>query len=152
MVNNSLDSGWVPAIGRILLSAIFIMSGVNKIMNWDATAEQMAAEGMMWVQPLLIGAIVIELAGGLSVLFGCWARVGAALLIVFLVPTTLIFHDFWTCQGQQQQTQMIHFMKNVSIMGGLFLVLGWGAGTVCVDAKRALPGNGNSVDRTDSGI
>ncbi len=152
MVNNTLGFSWAPAIGRILLSAIFIMSGANKIMNWDATAEQMAAEGMMWVPPLLIGAIVIELAGGLSVLLGCWARGGAALLILFLIPTTLIFHDFWSYQGQQQQSQMIHFMKNISIMGGLFLVLGFGAGTLCVDAKRSLPGTGKSVDGADQSL
>lgn len=123
-------------LGRVLLSAIFVMSGVHKVMAWSGTAESMRGEGMVMVPLLLAGAIVFEIGGGLSVLLGCWARWGAAALVVFLIPTTLIFHDFWTYEGAEQQAQMIHFMKNLAIMGGLLVVLGFGAGPVSVDQWR----------------
>ena len=126
-----------PVIGRILLSMIFVMSAVNKVLNWDKTIEKMTSEGMEFVPVLLLGAIAFEFFGGLSVALGCWARLGACMLIVFLIPTTLIFHDFWTYEGQQQQMQMINFMKNLAILGGLFLVLGRGAGSLSVDARSS---------------
>jgi len=122
-------------VGRVLLSAIFLMSGLHKITAWSQTASGMKAEGMVAVPVFLAGAIVLELAGGLSVLLGFKARFGALLLIVFLIPTTLIFHDFWQYSGDQMQNQMQHFMKNLAILGGLFIVLALGAGGVSVDAK-----------------
>lgn len=115
-------------IGRILLSAIFVMSGVDKIMHWDQTAQGMQDEGMVWVPFFLGASIVFELGGGLSVLLGLYARVGALALIVFLIPVTAIFHDFWQLTGQEQQMQMIHFSKNLAILGGLLVLLACGAG------------------------
>lgn len=129
-----------PLVGRILLSLIFLMSGIHKMTAWSDTAEQMAGEGMPTVPLFLFGAIVFEVGGGLSILLGCRARLGAALLIVFLIPTTLIFHDFWTYEGQQQQMQMINFMKNLAIMGGLFVVLGFGAGPMSLDSRGSKGG------------
>ncbi|RMF14513.1 MAG: DoxX family protein [Candidatus Dadabacteria bacterium] len=123
--------------GRILLALIFVMSGLSKIPGWDQTAAYMASEGMPMVPLFLAGAIVFEVLGGLSVMAGFYARVGAAALIIFLIPATLIFHDFWTLNDpQQQQIQMIMFMKNLSIMGGLFLVLARGAGPLSIDERQ----------------
>ncbi|MEQ8787095.1 MAG: DoxX family protein [Pirellulaceae bacterium] len=123
--------------GRVFLSAIFLMSGVHKITAWSATAESMRGEGMpeQAVPLLLAGAIVFELGGGLSVLLGLKARLGALALIVFLIPTTVIFHDFWTYgEASAMQNQMQHFMKNLAILGGLFFVLGSGPGCCSVDS------------------
>ena len=122
-------------IGRLLLSAIFIMSGIHKIMAWSETADSMTREGMVAVPLFLLGALAFEICGGLSVLLGYWTRCGALLLIVFLVPTTVIFHDFWAYKGAEQQMQMIHFMKNLSILGGLFFVLTSGPGPVSIDGR-----------------
>jgi putative oxidoreductase len=97
----------------------------------------MQKEGMEWVPLFLTGAIVFELGGGLSLLLGLRARLGAQALIVFLIPTTLIFHDFWTyTDAREMQNQMQHFMKNLAILGGLFFVLGTGAGCCSVDRWR----------------
>lgn len=126
---------WAPLVGRVCLSAIFLLSGINKIGNWDQTAGYMASKGMPLVPLFLAGAIVFEVAGGLSVLLGYKARVGAALLIVFLIPATLIFHNFWALEGQEQQLQMIMFLKNVAILGGLLLVVGFGAGPMSLDSR-----------------
>jgi len=110
-------------LGRILLSIIFLASGVQKIVNWNATEEKMADEGIVIVPVLLGVAVLFEIAGGLSILLGYRMRVGAILLVLFLIPATLIFHDFWMLEGQERQTQMIHFMKNLTIMGGLLYVI-----------------------------
>ena len=85
----------------------------------------------------LLGAIVFEVGGGLSVILGYRARWGALALIVFTVPATLIFHNFWALEGMDQQINMIMFMKNLSMIGGLSLVAAYGAGPVSLDARKA---------------
>jgi putative oxidoreductase len=128
---------WLTApLGRLLLSAIFLMSGADKIFQWSRTAEQMSSEGMVLVPVFLLLAVVFELAGGLSILLGIKARVGAFALIVFLVPVTLIFHDFWQYEGEAQMRQMIQFVKNLAILGGLCVVLTHGAGPVSYDQLK----------------
>ncbi|MEX2015918.1 MAG: DoxX family protein [Candidatus Hydrogenedentales bacterium] len=117
----------IMADGRVLLALVFLASGFMKIVQFNTTADQMYAEGMEYVTILLIGAIIFELVGGILVLIGWHPRIGALLLILFLIPTTLIFHDFWMTQqhtdAAAQQNQMAHFMKNVAIMGGLLAVM-----------------------------
>jgi len=122
---------YVPLLGRTLLGLIFVMSGLTKITGFEATQQQMAAQGMPLTAVLLVGAIVVEVLGGLSVILGLWARGGAAALILFLIPATLIFHtDFG------QQTQVIMFLKNLSIMGGLLLVMAFGSGPYRIRSLR----------------
>ena len=129
---------FTPLVGRVLLSLIFILSGVGKIFDWGGTAGYMSAYGMPMVPLFLIGAIVFELAGGLSVLLGYKAKWGSLLLIVFLIPTTFTFHAFWgITDPMMQKIQMILFLKNFSIMGGLFLVYSFGSGPFSVDKKEA---------------
>jgi putative oxidoreductase len=108
--------------GRIFLSLIFLFSAFGKITDWSTFAHHMEEKGMVMVPLFLAGAIVFEVVGGLSVLLGFYGRVGATLLIIFLIPTTLIFHNFWAADAAQQMNQMQHFLKNVAIMGGLFVV------------------------------
>lgn len=134
-MSTALQSVTAP-LGRLLLSLIFLMSGANKIYNWSQTVDQMEGEGMVAVGFFLVMAIILELGGSLSVLFGMKARLGAAALIVFLVPVTLIFHDFWQYKDEVRMEQMIHLMKNLAIMGGLLVVLTHGAGPVSFDARR----------------
>jgi putative oxidoreductase len=114
---------YVPLLGRILLGLIFVMSGITKVTGFEGTQQYMASQGMPATAVLLVGAIVVEILGGLSVILGLWARAGAAALVLFLIPATLIFHtDF------SQQTQVIMFLKNLSIMGGLLLLIAQGPG------------------------
>lgn len=126
-------------IGRILLSLIFVMSSANKIMNFTATAEEMTSEGVPASSFVLIIAIAMELAGGLMVLLGWKGRVGATVLLLFLIPVTFVYHDFWTYEGQERQMQMINFMKNLSIMGGLTFLLGMGSGPASLDHRVPVP-------------
>jgi putative oxidoreductase len=117
-----MNARYLVMLGRVLLSVIFLLSGLGKIFDWDVNAKLMASQGMPLIPLLLAGAIIIELAGGLSVLLGWKARWGALLLFLYLIPTTLIFHDFWAFSGAEMQTQLVNFLKNLSIMGGLLLV------------------------------
>lgn len=121
--------------GRLLLSLIFLLSGAMKIFNWSKTAQHMTEQGMPAADVLLFLAIVLELGGGLSILLGCKARLGALALVVFLIPATLIFHDFWTFEGEAVQMQMQHFMKNLAILGGLLTLAAAGPGPISFDAR-----------------
>ena len=120
---------YLPVLGRILLGLIFVMSGVNKITGFEGTQQYMASYGMPMTSVLLVGAIAVEVLGGLSVILGAFPRIGAAALVVFLIPATLIFYtDF------SSQTQVIMFLKNLSIMGGLLLVFAHGSGPLSLYA------------------
>jgi putative oxidoreductase len=126
-----IDYRYAPLIGRLLLATIFLMSGMNKIMNADGTQQYMMAMGMTWATTLFyLGAIALELGGGLSVLLGYWTRLGAWALILFMIPTTLIFHTNFG-----DQNQMIHFLKNLAMIGGLLYVATFGPGPISLDAR-----------------
>jgi len=122
-------------IGRILLALIFVVSGVGKITGYAGTAAVMAAKGLPMVDVLLPLTIAVELGGGLLLALGWKARWAAAALLLFLIPTTLIFHQFWGIEPKLAQMQKIHFLKNVAIMGGMLMVLAIGAGRWSVDGK-----------------
>ena len=125
---------YLPLIGRILIALIFLLSAFGKITDFSGTQQYMASAGMPATGLLLVAAIAFELFGALSVLLGFRARWGAIALIVFLIPATLIFHtDF------ADQNQMIHFMKNLSIMGGLLFVVAHGSGAFSLDRRLGFP-------------
>jgi putative oxidoreductase len=128
---------YAPLVGRILLSLIFIISGAGKIFGFSGTAAFMAAQGLPLASLLLAATIALEIVGGLSLLLGFRARALALLLFLFLIPTTIIFHNFWAASGEAAQMQMGHFLKNLGIMGGLLYVVAYGAGPLSVDNARA---------------
>lgn len=121
-------------IGRLCIAAIFILSGVGKFFNWDQTAAYMASKGLTMVPLFLIGAALVEIIGGLTLVFGYKTRWGATLLLLYLIPTTVIFHDFWNQSGAEYMTQQIEFLKNLAIFGGLLYVISVGSGGCAVDA------------------
>jgi putative oxidoreductase len=125
--------GAFPA--RLLISQIFIFSGFAKIMDPQGTMAQMEGRGMVWIPFFLVAAILFELAGGLSVLLGYKARLGALALFLFLIPVTLTFHNFWTYPEDEQKQQMIMFMHNLTLMGGLLLLMCYGPGALSLDRR-----------------
>ena len=121
--------GFGILIGRILVVLIFLKSGAGKIDNFGGTAQYMASHGIApYTNFFLVGAIFCELAGSITLILGYYARFGAVLLLIFLIPTTLIFHSNFG-----DQIQMIMFMKNVSMFGGLLVLLAVGAGRFSLD-------------------
>lgn len=123
-------------VGRILLCAIFFMAAVaDKIPNYGEVVGRMKEQGVPWPGIALIGAIVFLLLGSVSVILGLKARIGALLLLVFLVLATYYFHDFWTIEAEKEKmNQMAHFMKNTALVGAMLLIMGAGAGPWSVDA------------------
>jgi putative oxidoreductase len=115
----SINNLWASRLGRLGLGAIFLASGSGKLADLSGTAAYMHSAHMVAVPFFLAAAIAMELLGGLSIITGFMARWGALVLIVFLVPATLIFHNFWAFQGMERQMQTIQFLKNLSICGGL---------------------------------
>lgn len=121
-------------IARLCLAGIFIFAGAGKLIFFDQTATYMASKGFTAIPLFLVGAALLELIGGLSLILGYKAKFGAALLLLFLIPTTFIFHDFWNATGADQAIQQIMFLKNLAIFGGLLYVFCDGPGSFAVDA------------------
>lgn len=107
------------------------MAGINKVGNPSGTQAYMASYGMPLTGLFLIGAIAIEILGSLSLIVGYYAKVGAWALIIFMIPTTLIFHTNFA-----DQNQVIHFMKNIAMTGGLLYIATYGADAFSIDARR----------------
>lgn len=125
-----------PLVGRVLLASIFVVSGYGKIGGFAGTSAYMTSKGLPFVSALLVLTIVIELGAGLMVMLGIKARWAATALVLYLIPVTVIFHDFWAVDAASAQMQQIMFMKNLAIMGGLLLVVAFGAGPYSVMRKR----------------
>ena len=121
---------YIPLISRILISIIFLMAGFGKIMDPQGTMGYMTAMGMPFTGFFLLGAILMEVGGGLSVLAGYKTKWGAWALVLFLIPTTLIFHH-----NVGDKMQMIMFLKNLAIMGGLLQLALHGAGACSLDNR-----------------
>jgi len=129
--------GLLAVLGRLMIATIFIMSAVgNKIPKFDAVAQYMAAEGVPQPKILLAGAIAFLLFVGLSIVFGYKARIGALLLLIFLAAATYYFHDFWKAPAEKQQSEMIQFMKNLSLMGTMVFLIANGAGPWSLDSRK----------------
>jgi putative oxidoreductase len=126
--------------GRILISVMFLISGFFKVGGYAqivgyATAVHLPAPGVA-----IALAAAVELACGLAILAGFKTRFAAWLLFLYLIPVTYFFHNFWAVQGQEQQTQMVNFLKNVAIMGGLLVLSVNGAGAYSADRALAKKG------------
>ena len=127
---------YAPLAGRVLMAAIFVLSGWGKITGFAGTAAYMAGKGMPFPELLLPGAIAVELVGGVLLILGWHTRWVALAIFLFLIPTTLVFHNFWAVDAAQVETQTIQFMKNLAIMGGMLYVMAFGAGPLSLDNRR----------------
>jgi putative oxidoreductase len=128
--------GPLTVLSRLLLSTIFFMAAVgNKIPHFSDVAKVMESMGVPAPQLMLVGAIVFLIVGSLSVIVGYKARFGAVLLLTFLVLASYYFHPFWKLEGQAQQDQMIHFMKNLSMMGAMLFIVANGSGPMSLDSR-----------------
>lgn len=126
--------GALVPIGRVLLATIFVISGFGHF-SGEAVAYAEAKNVPLASLAVPVSG-VLALLGGLSVAFGLKARYGAALLVLFLVPVTLMMHNFWAIEdAAAAQMERVNFLKNLGLLGGALLVLHWGAGPVSVDAQ-----------------
>ena len=104
-------------VGRVFISLVFLLSGINKIGNYEGSIGWMESFGMPGI--FLIPAIILEISAPILIIIGYKVKIAAALLSVFCIATALIFHtDF------SNQMQFVSFMKNIALAGGfLFLVI-----------------------------
>ena len=117
--------------GRVMLSALFLLSGLGKVSAPAATIGYISSVGLPFATLGFGTAVAVEIAGGLALVLGYRARLAAALMAVFTVAAALGFHhDF------ADPNQLVHFMKNVAITGGLLQIVAFGAGHFSIDSRR----------------
>jgi putative oxidoreductase len=110
-------------IGRAFIGALFLISGIYKILGFAGMAGYMASAGLPMVNVLLAVTIAIEVGAGLSLVTGYKSFYGAIILAIFLVPTTAIFHAFWAADAAHFSGQLTNFLKNLAIFGGVLMVI-----------------------------
>ncbi len=133
-----IDSYKTPlvVVGRVLLALMFIMAGFSKLGNIEGTAGYIASGGLPMASALAVIVGLLELVGGIAIAIGFQARWAALALGLFTVVASLLFHKFWAVPADQAMVQQLMFMKNMSVVGGLFIVAALGAGPASVDARR----------------
>jgi putative oxidoreductase len=128
------------AVGRILLAVLFVMSGLEKVMDLGATAAAIGGKGLPFPQVLAVLTIVAELGGGLLIIVGWQTRLVALVLAIFCALAAYFFHDFWHYPpGAEHTNNMIHFMKNISIIGGFLVLCAVGGGRYSLDGPCIRP-------------
>jgi putative oxidoreductase len=132
------DLRYVALAARQLFSVIFIIASAGHFT--DATIASAAGQGVPMAGVLVPVSGLIALAGGLSVLFGYQAKIGAWLLVLFLVPVTLVMHPFWAVSDAAMfSVQLALFTRNVLMLAAALLVARAGAGSLSLDALLAEP-------------
>ena len=125
------NSSTTILLGRILLAAIFLLSGFGKLTAIAGTAGYFGAMGLPVPTVTAIVVGLIELLGGIAILVGFQTRITAWVLAIFTIATALVAHTGWA-----DQNQMIHFLKNVAITGGFLVLASSGPGAYSIDARR----------------
>jgi len=130
----SASSGLITFLGRLFFVLVFLMSGPRHFMS--QTIAYAASQGVPMASIAVPFSGLLACLGGLSVLVGYRAKIGAWLIVLFLVCITPMMHKFWAISDpMMQQIQMIMFMKNLSMLGGALLITQFGAGPWSLDAR-----------------
>ncbi|MES2053011.1 MAG: DoxX family protein [Pseudomonadota bacterium] len=115
-------------LARVLLMALFLVSGWKKLTNFSGTTAYMASTGAPMPRLSTVVAIAMEFFAGIALILGVWTRPLALLYAAFTLATALMGHHFWTMSGAEREANKVNFLKNLSIMGGLILLAVTGAG------------------------
>jgi putative oxidoreductase len=128
--------------GRILFAVLFVVSGASKLLDLSATAQMMdkvvlpaivapytaqleTIVGMPMAQILAIASGALEVICGVMIALNFGARFFAVILILFVAAATYYYHDFWNQTGPDARNSLIHALKNLSLIGALFMIVGW---------------------------
>jgi putative oxidoreductase len=123
---------YLPFVGRLMIGLPFAMSGLGKLGAYGATTGMIGAAGLPFPPLAFAVAVAVELGGGLLLIAGYQTRLIATVLAVFALATAVSFHSNFA-----DQNQMIHFLKNVMMAGGLLQIAAFGGGAVSLDDRRA---------------
>lgn len=114
---------YLVLLGRILFSALFLMSGMGHLTQSESMGEYAGSKGVPAPRLMVILTGIVIILGGLSILLGVYVNIGALLLVLFLIPAAFYMHDFWNIEDpQESQNQQVHFMKNLSMTGAALLI------------------------------
>ncbi len=128
---------YILLLGRILYSLIFILSGASHFLPSTIEFAEKSGVPMTEIMVPLSGAIAI--LGGISILIGYRAKVGAWLLVIFLVPITALMHQFWNVSNSEiAMLQFTMFMKNLSMLGAALIIAYFGSGPLSVTKGKGL--------------
>ena len=133
-MNTTMTDG-LALVGRVLLAWLFLVSGVDKMGAFAGTAGYIASTGLPMPEVLAAATIALEIGGGLLLAIGFKARWAAAAFAAFTLVATLLFHNYWAAPEAQQFMQRLMFLKNLSIVGGLLMVVAFGPGRWSVDKR-----------------
>jgi len=131
---------YLPFAGRLMIGLPFVMSGLSKLGAYTATTGMISAVGLPFPPLAFAVAVAVELGGGLLLIGGYYSRYVAAALALFSLATAISFHNNFA-----DQNEMIHFLKNVMITGGLLQIVAFGAGALSIDNRRKSDGLGSSA-------
>jgi len=134
---STTNASYVAALGRLLIALLFLFAGVGKIFAPAATQGYIASVGLPAPLIAYLIAVVVEVGGGALLLIGWQTRPVAAVLAIFTLATALGFHHNFG-----DQNQLVHFLKNVAIIGGLLQVVAFGAGAFSLDGRRGSAASG----------
>ena len=129
----------LAASGRVLLGLYFFLAGgLNKVFNFQLTADYMASHDMIMITFLLTLTMLIQLIAGATLIIGYQTKISAFLLAGLTLVISLVVHDFWTMPAGELQTghETQNFVKNMGIMAGLLVCAGLGGGQWSLDSKR----------------
>jgi putative oxidoreductase len=126
---------YVVLLGRIMYAAIFLMAAPGHFTA--GTIAYSASKGVPLAALFVPLSGVIALLGGLSILLGYKAKIGGWLIVIFLVPVTMMMHNFWAeTDPMMAMTQQIMFLKNVSMVGAALMIAGIGSGPLSLDNRN----------------
>jgi putative oxidoreductase len=132
----SNTSGMVALVGRVLLAAMFVLAGIDKITGFEGTAGYIASVGLPFAELLTVVTIAVEIGAGLALIVGFQARVAALLLAGFTLAASVLFHNFWAMPAEQAYVQQLMFMKNLSVAGGLLMIVALGGGALGISKGK----------------
>jgi putative oxidoreductase len=135
MSNSS--SSVVPLLGRILISPVFILAGITKVMAFSMMTAYAESAHLPLPKFAIACAAAIEILGGLAILTGFHTKLAAWIVFLFLIPTTILFHLVPAIQNVDRIGNGTHVEKNLAIMGGLLILATFGAGAYSIDSSRA---------------
>ena len=122
---------YIALAARVCLSLVFFKAGISHLTGFSGFVELISGQGLPLATVLAAGTVFFQLLGAISLLIGYKTKIGSTLLIIFLIPASLLFHN-----PIADPSQINDFLKNVGLIGGLLMTIYAGAGALSVDGKN----------------
>jgi putative oxidoreductase len=135
----NFDHPIIPFLGRLLITYIFLTSGIAKVFSWSGNVEYMSTRHLPLIPVLLAVATIIELGGSICLITGYRAREAAFVMFVYMIFVTVLFHNYWAASSAMAGAQETHFRKNLAIMGGLLILAYSGPGKWALGPRSGKP-------------